>query len=108
MLKGIEITSLETMRLIMDIEYEMSMYENEVKEMLPKIYSKELINTLFYEVYTRGKYIETACGVTRLTAASYLKQLENIGLLESEKIGRDRIYKNTRLIKALNTDLEID
>jgi predicted transcriptional regulator len=89
------------------LEHEMSMYEKEVKEKLPKIYSKELIDTLFYEVYTRGKYVENACGVTRLTAASYLKQLENIGLLESEKIGRDRIYKNTRLIKALNTDLEI-
>ena len=107
MLKGIEITSYETMRLIMDIEYEMSEYKKIIKEKLPKIYSEELINTLFYEVYTRGKYIEKACNVTRLTAASYLKQLESIGLLESEKVGRDRIYKNSRLIKILNLDLEI-
>ena len=107
MLKGIEITSFETMRLIMDIEYEMNEYKKIIRDKLPKIYSEELLNTLFYEVYTKGKYIEETCHVTRLTAASYLKQLEKIGLLESEKIGRDRIYKNTRLIKVLNTDLEI-
>lgn len=106
-LKGIEITSFETMRLIMDIEYEMNQYKKEMIEKVPKIYSEELLNTLFYEVYTKGKDIEKACNVTRLTAASYLKQLESIGLLESEKIGRDRIYKNIRLIKSLNTDLEI-
>ena len=31
----------------------------------------------------------------------YLNQLEEIGLLESEKIGREKIYKNIRLIKLL-------
>ena len=36
-----------------------------------------------------------------LTAASYLNQLEEIGLLESEKVGRERIYKNTKLIELL-------
>jgi len=107
-LKGIEITSLETMRLIMDIQYEMEEFKKELQEKLPKIYQEELLKTLFYEVYTRGKYVEEACNVTRLTAASYLKQLEKVGLLESEKIGRDRIYKNTRLIKVLNTDLDVD
>ena len=38
---------------------------------------------------------------------SYLKQLEKVELLESEKIGRERIYKNTRLIKVIkDIDLE--
>ena len=67
-----------------------------------KIYSKELLESLLYEVYTKISYIEKACNVTRLTAASYLNQLEDIGLLESEKIGRERLYKNVRLIKLLS------
>ena len=81
---------------------EMKNYKEEFISKLPKIYSKELLESLFYEVYTKIAYIEKACNVTRITATSYLNQLEEIGLLESEKIGRERLYKNTRLIKLLS------
>jgi len=101
-LKGIEITSKETITLIEKIQNEMKNYKEEFRSKLPKIYSKELLESLFYEVYTKISYIEKSCNVTRLTAASYLNQLEDIGLLESEKIGRERLYKNTRLIKLLS------
>ncbi len=101
-LKGIEITSKETIELIEKIQTEMKNYKEEFRSKLPKIYSKELLESLFYEVYTKISYIEKTCDVTRITAASYLNQLEEIGLLESEKIGREKIYKNTRLIKLLS------
>ena len=103
-LKGIEITSKETIVLIEKIQDEIKNYKDEFKTKLPKIYSKELLESLFYEVYTKIAYIEKACGVTRLTATSYLNQLEEIGLLESEKIGREKIYKNLRLIKLLSDE----
>ena len=101
-LKGIEITSKETITLIEKIQNEMKTYKEEFRNKLPKIYSKELLESLFYEVYTKISYIERACNVTRLTASSYLNQLEEIGLLESEKVGREKLYKNTRLIKLLS------
>ncbi len=101
-LKGIEITSKETITLIEKIQNEMKKYKDEFRSKLPKIYSKELLESLFYEVYTKIAYIEKACNVTRITATSYLNQLEEIGLLESEKVGRERLYKNTRLIKLLS------
>lgn len=101
-LKGIEITSKETITLIEKIQNEMKNYKEEFRNKLPKIYSKELLESLFYEVYTKISYIEKACDVTRLTASSYLNQLEEIGLLESEKVGRERLYKNVRLIKLLS------
>ena len=103
-LKGIEITSKETITLIEKIQDEMKNFKEEFRTKLPKIYSKELLESLFYEVYTKIAYIEKACGVTRLTATSYLNQLEKIGLLESEKIGREKIYKNLRLIKLLSDE----
>lgn len=103
-LKGIEITSKETITLIEKIQDEMKNFKEEFRTKLPKIYSKELLESLFYEVYTKIAYIEKACGVTRLTATSYLNQLEEIGLLESEKIGREKIYKNLRLIKLLSNE----
>lgn len=101
-LKGIEITSKETIKLIEKIQTEMKNYKEEFSSKLPKIYSKELLESLFYEVYTKISYIEKACNVTRITATSYLNQLEEISLLESEKIGREKIYKNIRLIKLLS------
>lgn len=103
-LKGIEITSKETITLIEKIQDEMKNFKEEFRTKLPKIYSKELLESLFYEVYTKIAYIEKACDVTRLTATSYLNQLEEIGLLESEKIGREKIYKNLRLIKLLSDE----
>ena len=103
-LKGIEITSKETITLIEKIQDEMKNFKEEFMTKLPKIYSKELLESLFYEVYTKIAYIEKACDVTRLTATSYLNQLEEIGLLESEKIGREKIYKNLRLIKLLSDE----
>ena len=76
----------------------MESYKKDFIEKLPKIYSDELLDSLFFEVYTRINYIEDRCGVT---AATYLSQLVDAGLLEYEKIGRESIYKNTRLIDLL-------
>ena len=53
------------------------------------------------EQLTLISYIEKVCNVTRITATSYLNQLEDVGLLVSEKIGREKIYKNVRLIELL-------
>lgn len=69
----------------------------EIKEKLPKIYSKELIELLFYEFYTKTVYIEKGLSVNRKTAAGYLAALEGEGFLVSQKIGKERIYQNKRL-----------
>lgn len=100
-LKGIDETSKNTIELIKKIINEMESYKEEFIEKLPKIYSDELLEALFYEVYTKIGYIEEKCNVTRQTASTYLNQLVEIGLLEYEKIGRESIYKNTRLIELL-------
>ena len=100
-LKGIQETSKNTIDLIKMIQEEMELYRNKFREELPKVYSDELLDALFFEVYTKINYIESKCGVTRQTAASYLNQLVDKGLLDYEKVGRESIYKNTRLISLL-------
>ena len=102
-LKGIEETSKNTIELIKLIQEEMEAYKQDFITKLPKIYSEELLDSLFYEVYTRINYIEERCHVTRQTAAKYLNSLVEAGLLEFEKIGRESIYKNTRLINLLRS-----
>jgi len=96
-LDGIEQTAAETLQLVKRINTQMDAMTAEMKVKLPKLYSKELMNLLFYEFYTKIKYIETGLAVSRLTAAGYLKELEDAGFLESEKLGRERIYLNKRL-----------
>ena len=100
-LSGIEQTAEETLKLVKRISLEVETVSAEIKEKLPKIYSKELIDLLFYEFYTKNVYIEKGLVVTRKTAASYLAALEKEGFLASEKIGKERIYQNRRLFELI-------
>ncbi len=97
MLTGIEETAEETLRLVKRINTEIDVMTGEIKDKLPKLYSRELINLLFYEFYTKIQYIEKGLGVSRRTAVTYLGILEKEGFLVSEKIGKERIYQNKRL-----------
>ncbi len=100
-LNGVNETAKNTINLIKQIQSEMESYKKEFMTKLPKVYSDDLLNSLFYEVYTRINYIEEKLGVTRQTAAIYLNQLVEVGLLEYEKIGKENIYKNIKLINLL-------
>lgn len=96
-LRGIEETAEETLMLVKRINAEVETMSAEIKEKFPKIYSKELIDLLSYEFYTKTIYIENGLSVTRKTAVNYLSSLEKEGFLTSEKIGKERIYQNKRL-----------
>ena len=67
----------------------------------PKIYRKELVELLFEQTYSKIEYVVDKLNVERKAASRYLKELENIGLLESQKIGRETIYLNKKLIEIL-------
>jgi len=96
-LTGIEETAEETLQIVKKINAEVDTMSAEIKDKLPKIYSKELIDLLFYEFYTKIAYIENGLSVSRKTAVNYLNALEKEGFLTSEKIGKERIYQNKRL-----------
>ena len=99
MLKAIEKTSKYTLTLIDNIIDAMNNTKKILKDKLPKIYSKDLLELLFFEFYTKNEYIRTKLNISRQTATSYLKQLEEVGILSSEKIGKEIIYKNISLFK---------
>lgn len=100
MLKGIEQTSISTINVINKISDEMKRMKKELREKT-KIYSKELLEALFYEFYTRVSHIKTKLNVSERTALRYLNVLEEQGFITSEKIGRERIYKNERLLDLI-------
>lgn len=103
-LKGIEEISKETLDLTKLINNEVLLMRDEIKENLPKIYSKELIEILFKEFYTKTIFVEKGLNVTRKTAVNYLKKLEEKGFLISEKIGKERIYQNKRLFDLVKNN----
>jgi Fic family protein len=101
MLVGIKETSAATLKTTKSINSLFEKTAARIRKELPKLYSKELLELLFYEFYTKIAYIVDGLNVTRKTAASYLTALERIGILEAEKIGKEKIYKNVALFDLI-------
>ncbi len=101
MLDSVEQTAKSTIALIKSIKNLLDKEIDNVKEKCPKIYSKELVEALFNQPYSRIATLEEKLQVTRFTASKYLKELEEIGLLKGEKLGRDMLYINKPLFMLL-------
>jgi len=101
-LKAVEATAKDTLDMISSI---MQLMENTIdfcRNNLPKTtYSKELIELLFIQPYTKIEFLVKANLAERRTASKYLKQLKEIGVLESFKSGKETIYVNTKLYELL-------
>ncbi len=100
-LEGIEQTAEETLLLAKEIFETLELTSAEIKESLPSIYSRELLDLLFFEFYTKIAFIKDGLGVTRKTASNYLSTLEQAGFLSSQKLGRETIYRNERLFEIV-------
>lgn len=98
MLKGVEETADDTIRLVKGISWLMAEYKKILRPLLGKNYKHELLNNLFFHPYTKIDFIKRDMNVERKTAAKYLDMIVNIGLLEKIKIGRSNYYINTRLM----------
>lgn len=101
LLKGIEETAQETVKLVLDMKQMMMEYKHYIREKLPKVYSQDLLNNLFRHPYTKIDYVADELQVSRPTATSYLNQLADIGVVTKTKLGRDNFYINERLFNLL-------
>ena len=99
-LVGIEEMAEETIGIINRIRDEILKMKYELRDKT-KLYSKELLEALFFEFYTKIPYIQEQLRVSDKTAQKYLDKLVELGFLTSEKIGRERIYKNERLFNII-------
>lgn len=100
MLKGVEETAIETIRLVKSISALMAKYKSILKPLFGKQYKHELINNLFFHPYTKIEFMERDMAVQRKTAAKYLDTIvQETGLLQKQKLGRSNYYINTELIE---------
>jgi Fic family protein len=101
MLKAVEITSIQTIEKINTIRELLDQTIEKVRIDASKIYKKELVELLFEQPYSKIEFVVNQLGVERKAASRYLKELEKIGILESQKVGRETLYINKDLIEIL-------
>lgn len=109
MLKGIEETSIETIRLVKGISTLMNDYKQRLRPLFGKQYRHELLNNLFFHPYTKIEFIERDMMVNRITASKYLQRIVDAGLLSKIRYGTTNYYINTPLIELFmgHTDASI-
>lgn len=100
-LDAVEQTALQTSDMIRDIKVLMTSHKQKIRTELPKIYSQDLINSLFRHPYTKIEFVKKDLNVARKTAARYLDSLCEIDLLHKKKLGKENYYFNDDLISLL-------
>jgi Uncharacterized conserved protein len=101
MLKAVESTSKSTIKKITSIKKMLDETILIVQQKAPKLYRKELVELLFEQPYSKIEFVVNKLGVERKAASRYLKELEDIGIVKSLKIGRETLYINKDLIDIL-------
>jgi len=104
MLDGIENTATWTTSKIGAIRRLADHTADFVKHREPKIYSRELVDTIFEQPFCRISNLETAGIAKRQTASKYLKALASLGILEEQPVGREKLFVHPKLMQLLTTD----
>jgi len=101
MLNAVHESAITTKRKVLGIKALMDATGEEIRQKVPKAYSKDLLELLFYLPYCKAKFLEEKELVSRNTAMSKLRLLESVGILGSTRIGRDVYFINKRLLDFL-------
>ena len=75
-----------------------------VRQRLPKIYSRELIDVVFEQPYCRITNVVERGIAKRQTASEYLKKLGDIGVLKERQVGREVLFLHPKLLELMTHD----
>lgn len=101
MLKGVEQTSQWTTKKILAITQLAEHTRIYIKQTRPKIYSYELVDVIFEQPYCRISNLMDKDIAKRQTASVYLKQLCEIGVLQEQEVGREKLFIHIKLMALL-------
>lgn len=104
MLTAVEVTSNWTTQKIRSIRELMDVTNATVRERAPKTYSRDLIDLIFTQPYSRIANLVDRGIAKRQAASVYLKELARIGVLTEEKVGRDKIFLHRKYLDLLSSD----
>jgi len=104
MLRGVEETAYWTTAKIGAIRKLTSLTAEHMKANASKIYSLELVHLIFEMPYCRIQNLVEAKICERQAASRYLKQLVEIGVLEEQAAGREKVFLHPKLLTLLTRD----
>jgi Fic family protein len=99
-LTAVEQTACEGVRNILAIKALQQHMRERIRAQY-RFYSRDLIDILLKHPYTKIDFLVRDLGVSRVTAASYLKALTQGGFLHQRKIGRFNYFINQPLCRIL-------
>ena len=104
MLKAVEETAIWTTAKIAAIR---ALHEHTVsfiREALPAIYSRELVDVIFEQPYCRIMNVVDKGVAKRQTASVHLKKLVEVGVLKEVAVGKDKLFIHPKLMQLLIQD----
>ena len=104
MLKAVEETSRWTTAKIGGIRALTEHTTAHVRQALPKIYSRELVDVIFEQPYCRISDLMTKGVAQRQAASRYLKELVGIGVLQEMAVGKEKLFIHPKLMQLLSWD----
>jgi len=104
MLRAVEETANWTTAKIMAIRELSDSTAAHVRDRLPKVYSRELVDVIFEQPYCRIANLVDKRIAQRQAAARYLKSLADIGVLHARQVGKEKLFVHPRLMQLLADD----
>jgi len=101
MLDMVETTAIKGLERLESIIQLMETTGQEIKEKLPKVYSKDLVEVIFKLPYTKRKNLIAIGLGTPKTVGNYLIAMEEEGFLKSVRVGKEKLYLNQKLMNIL-------
>lgn len=101
---GVEETALWTTAKIAAIRTLQEHTSEYIRNGLPKIYSRELVDLIFEQPYCRIANLVEKNVAKRQTASEYLKALCDIGVLAEQSAGREKLFIHPKLLNLLTRE----
>jgi len=101
MLDAVEKTSLDTMQMIKAIWDLMWKTKKSLKEKLPKVYSKDLLEIIFSHPYTKIEFLVDSMWMSRQRASRYLQELVDNWFMIVIQIKNSKYFVNVELFELL-------
>lgn len=101
-LEGVRSTAQQTLELIDAIERLQSEFRNHIKKRTVMGANSDILDLLFERPYCRIADVIDRCSVSRPTATKWLNDLVSEEMLNTVKVGRDRLFINSSLLRVLS------
>lgn len=104
MIRGVEQTALWTGAKIGAIDRLFQHTSDYVRDQASGVYSHELVSLLFELPYCRIQNVVEMGIAKRQTASRYLSTLAELGVLQEQSAGREKVFVHTEYLKLLTQD----